>query len=266
MKCIICESSMSFFFSKYFSFCDLGQVEYWKCTFCGFTASKTHYELPSHEWRKLNLAYHEVFLGQSQNDDDPRWLDRLTCQARVINDLAIQSVLPSKSWLDYSCGDGKLSDILRNEYNLSLLNYEKFAMARQDYLDEKELIPGGFDFVITTSVFEHMTSRTELDDVAMLVSEDGIMGLHTLVCEEIPNDPDWFYLLPVHCSFFTNKCMDILLDQWGYKSSIYSVDARLWLFFKSKNDNIKSMIENANLRRSSDLKYLYSSGFLDYWK
>ena len=181
MKCIVCESSMEFFFSKHFNSYDLEKVEYWKCSFCGFTASKTHYELPPWKWEKLNTAYHKAYLGQNYNNDDPRWLTRLTRQASVIHDLAVQGILPPNKWLDYSCGDGKLSDILKNEYKLTMWNYDKYSTVRQDFISEKQLLPQGFNFVITTSVFEHMTSRMELDKVAMLVSEKGMMGLHTFL-------------------------------------------------------------------------------------
>ena len=58
MKCIICESAMSFYFTKHFSVCDLFQVDYWKGNKCGFCASKTYFEMTNKEWEKLNDIFH----------------------------------------------------------------------------------------------------------------------------------------------------------------------------------------------------------------
>lgn len=266
MKCIICSSQMSFFFSKSFDTYDLAQVDYWKCQSCGFVISKTHADLSDSDWKKLNYKYHNSFLGKNFNTDDPRWINRLNVQAEIIDDLVNLGVLPNTKWLDFASGDGKLSALLKNKYKLTLLNYDKYTPTGDNFLAEKDLTPLGFDFVITTSVFEHIVKRDDYDYIASLITKDGIMGLHTLVREDIPNDPNWFYLLPVHCAFHTNKSMNLLLQQWGYKSSIYNVDARLWLFFKSKSDNIETMIAKANKRALSKPKYLFKNGFMDYWK
>jgi hypothetical protein len=90
------------------------------------------------------------------------------------------------------------------------------------------------------------------------------MALHTLAMEEIPQDPDWFYLLPVHSTFYTNKSMQLLFEQWGYQASIYNVNARMWFWFKSKPD-IEETIRYAN-NRTSDPSYIFMNKFIDYWK
>jgi cyclopropane fatty-acyl-phospholipid synthase-like methyltransferase len=51
------------------------------------------------------------------------------------------------------------------------------------------MIQGSFDFVISTSVFEHLTLREHFDGINKLVYEHGVLGLHTLVRENIPCDP-----------------------------------------------------------------------------
>ena len=113
MNCIICNASMKFYFLKHFGTYNLETVNYWKCGFCGFVLSRTHADLSDRDWEKLNFDYHCTFLGQDGNADDPRWLSRLTKQAEIINDLVEIHVLPRKKWLDFACGDGKLSDILQ---------------------------------------------------------------------------------------------------------------------------------------------------------
>ncbi len=257
---------MTFYFSKYFDLYNLGRVDYWRCQTCGFVISKTHAGLSELDWEKLNHEYHSAYLGKDSNADDPRWINRLNTQAEVINDLVDIGILSRNKWLDFASGDGKLSNILKNKYKLTLLNYDRYMPVGENFLTKKDLDSSGFDFVLTTSVFEHIMKRQDYDRIAALVSEDGIMGLHTLVCENIPYDPAWFYLLPVHCAFHTNKSMDLLLHQWRFKSSIYNFDARLWLFLKSKSNEIEAIIDKANERALSKPKYLFKTGFMDYWK
>ena len=145
------------------------------------------------------------------------------------------------------------------------MKYDKFMSKSDGYIDDIAINFQQFDFVITTSVFEHFTKRKDFDFVHSLVSDEGVMGLHTLVREDVPNDPEWFYLSPTHCSFHTNKSMSLLLEQWGYIESIYNVDARLWLFFKPNLKNVEQIIEIAN-KRIDKPNYIYNEGFVDYWK
>jgi hypothetical protein len=86
-----------------------------------------------------------------------------------------------------------------------------------------------------------------------------------LVSESIPADASWFYLLPVHCAFHTNRSMSLLFQQWGYVASLYNVDSRLWLWFKRPPSDIQQRIEKANRRLNTSL-YIFKNGFVDYWK
>lgn len=264
MKCIICNSGMAFYFSKDFKVFNLGKVDYWKCSFCGFTISKTHADMTVGEWETLNYEYHKSYQGKDFNPDDERWVARLQSQATVLSDAVHLGILKGKGqWLDYACGDGKLTDLLDKE-DIALQKYDKYLSQKDDYLEESKLTPKGFDFVITTSVFEHFTLREQFDSVEKLVSSKGVLGLHTLVSETTPNDASWFYLLPVHCAFHTNKSMSLLFKQWGYVASIYNVEARLWLWFKQKGQ-IEELVAGANRRRTKPF-YIYKDGFVDYWK
>lgn len=266
-ECIVCSSNMKYAFSKDFgSVAGLHVVDYWVCISCGFMQSKTHAEMADGEWEELNREYHKAYQGTDQNVDDPRWLQRLACQASVIDDICQIGLLPnSGSWLDYACGDGRLSYLLNSRYKLSLLKYDKYMLGGDDYLDSANLREKGFDFVITTSVMEHLRFRNHLNSIESLVSPNGVLGLHTLVCERVPQDADWFYLLPVHCSFFSNKSMSVLFEQWGYTSSIYNVEARLWFWFRGDLKKVEDGIKAANARPNGH-KYIFKQGFMDYWK
>lgn len=265
MKCIICSGEMTYYFSKSFNAFGLEKVDYWRCQDCGFVAAKTLFDMTDAEWAALNHEYHSTYQGKEANPDDPRWTARLQIQANVLSDAAEKGFLNGNGrWLDYACGDGKLSELLQDR-GQNLLKYDRYMSRREDYLDDTELAPGSFDFVITTSVFEHFTQREPFDSVEALVSENGVLGLHTLVSEIVPCDPSWFYLLPVHCAFHTNKSMSLMFEQWDYTSSVYNVDSRLWLWFKQPPADIQERVECAN-KRPHGPSYVFKNGFVDYWK
>lgn len=267
MECIVCRNQMNYDFSKYFNQHSLGNVDYWRCVSCGFVASKTHFDLSDEGWGKINREFHASFQGTDYCPDDRQWVLRLNKQAEVIADLTKLGILPADlPWVDFGCGDGKLSDMLYEKYKLKLLKFDRF-MKGEGYISEDNLKHTRFGFAITTSVFEHLRDRKHLDEIASLVADNGVMGIHTLVAEEVPHTPDWFYLLPVHCAFYTNKSMQILFDQWGYSASIYHVDSRLWFWFKETNDRLEEIIVSLNSQPGRDnFFYHYKRGFMDYWK
>ena len=92
------------------------------------------------------------------------------------------------------------------------------------------------------------------------------MILHTVVCENIPHDQDWFYFQPpVHCAFHTNKSMDILMKQWGFNSSIYCIIGKIWILFKKEPENLVDKINSINKEFQKEIIF-YKKGFVDYWK
>lgn len=263
MNCPICKSRTNFYFSKVFDNYNLGTVDYWRCTQCGFVISKTHVELSPQAWERLNVTYHATYQNLETNPDDPKWISRLEAQADMLKCAAQIGLIEKGSrWLDYACGDGKLSELLQQR-DLKLLKYEHYMPARSDYLKESELEAGKFDFLLTPSVFEHLTCREHFDAIERLISPQGVMGLHTLVCEEIPPDPSWFYLLPVHCAFHTNRSMQLLFRQWGYTCSVYHLESRLWLWFKEDAASIRLRLKKAG---DSGNTFIFKEDFVDYWK
>lgn len=265
--CIICGADTRFAFAKRFDTHGLGAVEYWRCVACGFTCSYTHSRMKPAAWETLNVASHAAYQGTDEDPGDPRWRTRLEAQARVLDDAAAIGLLDAEGhWIDYACGDGKLADALAKNYARSLLKYDRYMGRGAAYLDDGALVPGGFDLVITTSVFEHIMRRVDFDAIQGLVSPTGVLGIHTLVCESVPDDPTWFYLMPAHCAFHTNRSMQLLFEQWGYTCSVYNVAAQLWLWFKTDPDGIERIVGSANARDGSNPKYVFKRGFVDYWK
>ena len=265
MRCEICGAPTSYDFSTTFDAFGLGVVDYWRCGACGFVLSRTHAEMSDEDWRRMNAAAHGTYQGQETNPFDPRWKTRMAAQGRALAALARGGLIaPSGRWLDYGCGDGGLSDLMAAKHGLNLGKYDAYMATGDGYLTERELMPGRFDLVITTSVFEHLTRRMEWDAIEALVAPNGAFGLHTLVAERVPDDPAWFYLQPPHSAFFSNAAMDRLFRDWGYRSSVYSVVASLWVWFRGDPDTVSHKVEGLNADAAEP--FLFKEGFLDYWK
>lgn len=265
MKCEICGGPTSFYFSKTFNAFNLGEVEYRRCDSCGFVFSRTHVEMSPEAWNELNVLCHQTYQGQEANALDPRWKARIAAQALALSELAGAGLLPPDGrWVDFGCGDGGLSDVCADRYGLTLLKYDEHMAAGGDYLSTEEMVPGAFDFVISTSVFEHLRRRREWDGVEALVAPAGALGIHTLVAEQVPQDPAWFYLQAPHCAFFTNEAMRRLFADWGYRCSVYNVAASLWIWFRSDPARVEEQV--AALNRTAASPFLFREGFLDYWK
>ena len=92
------------------------------------------------------------------------------------------------------------------------------------------------------------------------------MIINTVICENIPQNENWFYMdPPVHCAFHTNKSMSILMLQWNYEASIYCPSAKSWVLIKKAKSNIKEKIESINKELQTEY-FIYKKGFVDYWK
>jgi hypothetical protein len=265
LACIACGATLAPYFSKRFDALGLATVDYLRCPGCGFVESRTHAEMSTERWETLNHDYHAAYQGGDADPNDPRWLSRLQSQAEMLADATALGLLPrGQRWLDYACGDGKLASLVA-ERGLKLEKFDRYMGRGPSYLQEADLRPGTFGFVITTSVFEHLLRREEFDAIERLVSADGVLGLHTVVRDEVPADPSWFYLLPVHCSFHTNRSMSRLFEQWGYTCSVYHVESRLWLWFKGAVEPRAAIVAAAN-ERATGPRYVFKRGFVDYWK
>jgi Methyltransferase domain len=262
MKCIICNSKMEFYFSKEFQKYDLEIVNYYQCTFCGFVMSQTHQNMDLKSWKKLNHSYHEEFYTKGHNEANfPPYFE----QALMLYLLKNNNVLPNLDWLDYAAGTGTLSKILKSQFNIEVINFDKYLPASTNYLTDLE--GRKFKLVINSAMFEHVTKREHLDLLNDCVAQHGNLAIHTVVCEKIPKDPNWFYLLAVHCAFHTNKSMGILMKDWGYKYSIYSPIAKMWILFRDTEmgNGLIKKIDFLN-ELIGGRQFYIKNGFYDYWK
>jgi 2-polyprenyl-3-methyl-5-hydroxy-6-metoxy-1,4-benzoquinol methylase len=174
-------------------------------------------------------------------------------------------IIDSFDILDFAGGYGTSSKLLRNYFNINMDVYDPYVQTNDiNYIAVNAARK--YHVVFNSAMFEHITKRDDLEKLNSIVAEDGCLILHTVICERIPNDPDWFYLEPpVHCSFHTNKSMEILMRQWGYTCSIYCPTSKCWILFKKESQTLYEKINAINIELQKNYLF-YKKGFVDYWK
>lgn len=271
MKCIICNSASHYYFSKTYTekpydefMRDIGEIHYYRCEHCGFVLSKTHSDLEQGRWNKLNYqCHHDAENPESEKKNNaPPYAE----QSMMLVLLGKNGIISTESMIDYAAGYGTLSNILAKYHGLTLPIFDPYVQAGDAgrYVDGKEL--GVYRTVINSAMFEHVRCREDLDAVQRLVDGNGALILHTVVCERVPPDPNWFYLRPpVHTAFHTNKSMEILMRQWGYHSSIYCPPSKCWVLLKGNVANLEQSLDSINQELQSPW-FHFKEGFVDYWK
>lgn len=261
MKCFVCGGDMSPFMEKNFGMRNLQACEYVRCDNCALVVAKTLYEMPHAQWEAINRECHAAYQNTDVLAVDPNWLTRLHAQANILAELVKVGVLEKNSRaVDYGAGDGKLSAYFAEKISEpALMKFDAYmARPNENYLTAEDLTPASFDFVITCSVFEHLLGAADVEKIFALLKPDGTAALHTLICEEVPRDPNWFYLQPVHATFWTNAAMQKIFAQYKFKACAYHVESRLWFMFRDEK-------KFALLKKSAE-PWILSDDFVDYWK
>ena len=273
-SCLICNSKTHYYFSKYYPtflgspFTDTLKVDYYKCEKCGFVISQTHREMNQTQWEQLNTSWHHHFEQNPETNptNQPPYAD----QALALVLLSNHNVMKIEDALDYAAGYGAMAKVLKKYFGKNIFIYDKYVQDSHNhlsYVEEQNLKK--YKLVINSAMFEHVLEREHLDYVNNLVDSDGVLMLHTVVCENVPADPNWFYITPmVHTAFHTNKSMNILMKQWGYSDSIYSPQAKSWFLLKKDAPAIHDLEKKVGeINRELQTKYFfYKNGFMDYWK
>jgi len=260
MACFVCGGEMRPFMKKYFGMKNLDACEYVRCEECGLVVAKTLYEMPQSQWEALNYECHAAYQNTDALSVDPNWISRLKAQAKAISELINIGVLDKNSnAVDYGAGDGKLSKFVAQNNWLKKFD-EYMARPEENYLSAENLKPASFDFVITCSVFEHLIGAGDVEKIFALLKPDGVAAIHTLICEEVPCDPNLFYLLPVHATFWTNAAMQKIFEQYDFNSCAYNVESRLWFMFRDRGKFLRTCAE------ISSGTWIFDNNFVDYWK
>jgi hypothetical protein len=271
VKCLICNSNSSYYFSKTYHepliecfMRKIGEIGYYKCDHCGFVLSKTHRDLDESVWNHLNSEFHH-YLENPENErkiNQPPYAE----QAMMICILGRNGIINTNQMIDFAAGYGTLSQILKKYFELDLPLFDPYVRGKgsKKYVEKADFKI--YKTVINSAMFEHILKREDLDQVNRLVDSDGCLIVHTHINEEVPKDPDWFYLNPpVHTAFHTNKSMGILMEQWGYQSSIYCLPSKCWVLLKCSLGNIDKRVEKLNQELQNNW-FFCKRGFVDYWK
>jgi hypothetical protein len=243
---------------------EIGTVDYYKCNRCGFVLSKTHSELSESKWNNLNRLFHHHIENpdNEKKGNQPPYAE----QAIMLCILGRNGIINTDSMVDYAAGYGTLSNILAKYLDLELLIFDPYIHNNNSgrYIQESEL--KYYKTVINSAMFEHILRMEDLERVNNIVDNDGCLIIHTVVCENVPNDPDWFYLRPpVHTAFHTNKSMGALMDRWGYRSSIYCPQSKCWVLLRRSIEDVEKKVATLNQELQSTWFYC-RNGFVDYWK
>jgi len=255
LACFVCEALTEPAFSKTFTWHDLGEVSYVRCPSCGFVASSTHAAMSEAQWADLNHAFHIARDPAANRSSAARAFTRLEGYAAAIADAARAGAIATVgTWLDYGCGEGRLAGLIEAATSHPVLRYEPY-MPKSDgpWVDRAGQ---GHALVVNTAMFEHVLDRASLDAVVDALHFDGVLALHTVIGPEVPNDPEWFYLLPPHCAFFTNESMRRLCEQWGFSVTAYHERGKLWLLSRSPK-RLAALQDRDGWR--------VATGFLAYW-
>ncbi|MBK9364217.1 MAG: class I SAM-dependent methyltransferase [Rubrivivax sp.] len=271
-RCLICAGPTDHYFSKTYApypgspFPQPLTVDYARCVHCGFVVSRTHQQMSGAVWSALNSSWHhhyENHLDQKVSNAPP-----YAQQALAIAMLHREGLIDAGDALDYAAGYGSLAKCLARYFGLRARLFDRYVHdGGNDYLDEAEL--GRYALVINSAMFEHVLDRAALDEVNGLVADGGVLMMHTVVCERIPKDPDWFYLAPmVHTAFHTNRSMELLMQQWGYAASLYAPAAKSWFLFKRGHPalpRLEGAVRDINHALRAPF-FHHKAGFVDYWK
>lgn len=266
MNCIICAEKMNYYFSKKYTekpFCDWlkEKIDYYRCDNCGFVHSQSHQQMPTEKWQQLNHNFHKLI---EEDNSLNTWGNQPPYYAQAITIAMLNKfgLIDASNSVDYASGIGRLGTILNDLFSLRLRSFDPFFGETTPVFLENEK----FKLVVNSAMFEHVLSREDLEGPYEILSNSGCLMIHTLVCETVPLDPHWFYLRPpVHTAFHTNKSMNILMHQWGFKSSIYSPQAKSWILFKDDAAMINKSIDMANQYIGCNW-FICRDGFVDYWK
>ena len=270
MNCFICHTKMEDYFTKRYG----ERTHYFiKCPECGLVVNQTVYGMKGEEW-EIENNYHKKSQGKVDSNN-PIWsnrIERLKPQAELIAKLYEKGIFsPDSKAVDYGGGDGLFSEMVdqalyvSDNFRPTVGIYEKYLRipGKVGYYDDSEMTPRSFDVVISSAVLEHMIGMEDIDTYFKLVNESGTVVIHTLICEEVPKDPDWFYIRkPVHCTLWTNEAMRRIYSLYSFKGCAYHLPSKIWLFFKDKE-----MYKNL-IRKHEEIpgEWTFSDEFVDYWK
>lgn len=135
---------------------------------------------------------------------------------KMFEDLTDEFVIPHKegikSALDFGCGEGEVLPIVLERNGVACDRYDLFYFPKKVYEDKK------YDLILSTEVFEHLSSPLEVLKKLLLHLEKN--GYILLMSAFHPDSDDeflkWWYIRDVtHIGFFNIKTFEFLAAKLG---------------------------------------------------
>lgn len=290
MKCLVCGTSMRPYFTRKFDGAHpfdeifrhyLDYMEYERCDACSLVSCANVYAMDKAAFYELNTRWHQS-MESSENigaratshkgsgGNQPPYLQMAT----LINILQRHEIIGPRM-LDFAGGIGSLANLLDVYYQLPLAVYEPYNNAPFNknirYLNSREElaldIKKPYDLVINSAMFEHIKDMEVLDEIDACVAKSGALLLHTVVRENTPKDPSYFYIQPCHITFWSNRAMGLFMKRYGYRASIYNLEAKSWLLFKNGANlrGLRDKVCKINKQMQREYLLLSEDGFYEYY-
>lgn len=218
MKCKICNEESKYIFNA--KILNKYDVEYFKCTSCGFVQTQTPY------W--LEEAYSDAI-----SVSDTGVMSRNNNFAKTTN--VILSLIAKKDdkFLDYGGGYGIFTRLMRDK-GFDFFWYDKYAT---------NLVARGFEGSIENKKYSVITSfenfehfENPIEEIEKIFSlTDTVLFSTNLVPDSTPNPNEWWYYClehGQHISLFSKKSLEYIAQKYQY--NLISNNSNLHIFSKNK--------------------------------
>ncbi len=217
MKCKICNSSTTVAFKN--KILNKYNINYYKCTDCGFMFTEEPY------W--LNEAY-----ASSINLSDTGIMSRNIFNAKLTTNLLYYIFDKNFKCVDYAGGYGIFTRLMRDcgfDFYWSDKYSQNLVARGFEFNHELEKI----DLVTLFEVLEHLENPKE-DLKKIIEISDTLIFSTELIQEDVPNKDWWYYAFEhgQHISFYSEKTFNILANQLNV--NYYKLNNNYHIFSKRK--------------------------------
>lgn len=207
------------------------KIDYYYCINCGFCFSP---ELTGWDNAKMKeYIYNDEYILVDPDYKEKRAIENAKFLTKIITQKDIRH-------LDFGCGNGKLSTLLK-ETGWNSVGFEKFD--ETSYKPKKDET---FDLITVYEVFEHCTDPHELmRSLTEPLATEGVIIFTTYISNKhLLNDKSlsWWYISPRngHISIFSQQSLALLAKE--YKLSFGSLSEFTHVFWRGIPNWAKNLI------------------------
>ena len=227
MKCKICKEKSKYIFNA--KILNNHQIEYFKCSSCGFVQTQTPY------W--LEEAYNDAI-----SVSDTGVMVRNNSFAKTTS--VIFSLLSKNngSFLDYGAGYGIFTRLMRDK-GFDFFWYDKYATNLLSRGFEGDILDKKYEAITSFENFEHF--ENPMEDIEKIFSlTDTVLFSTELVPDITPNPNEWWYYClehGQHISLFSKKSLEYIASKHNY--NLISNNSNLHILSKKKISNKIFLVE-----------------------